>query len=142
MPFGGQGGSCDKGADAVEQAQCVLQRGRCGDVGRCPRVPIDAAPGGDTSSTTRTCGVITSVGRSAIRRRTGSGSHGDWFTNCCRACMFPSGNRAEGADAAPRSRTQARPTGSGVSLERSTGRFVFIWEKASRIVTPGGIQEE
>ncbi|GHI20477.1 hypothetical protein Shyd_18480 [Streptomyces hydrogenans] len=30
----------------------------------------------------------------AIRRRTGSGSHGDWFTNCCRACMFPSGSRS------------------------------------------------
>ncbi len=21
-------------------------------------------------------------------------SHGDWFTNCCRACMFPSGSRS------------------------------------------------
>jgi hypothetical protein len=50
--------------------------------------------GNNTSSTTHTSGPITSDSRSAIRRRTGSGSHGDWFTNCCRACMFPSGSRS------------------------------------------------
>jgi hypothetical protein len=40
--------------------------------------------GNDTSSITHTSGMITWDSRSAIRRRTGSGSHGDWFTNCCR----------------------------------------------------------
>jgi hypothetical protein len=58
--------------------------------------PTDAVPhlGNDTSSITHTSGVITSDSRSAIRCLTGSGSHGDWFTNCCRACMFPSGSRS------------------------------------------------
>lgn len=41
-----------------------------------------------------TSGVTVSVSRSAIRRLTGSGSHGGWFTNCCRACMFPSDRRS------------------------------------------------
>jgi hypothetical protein len=58
--------------------------------------PTDALPhlGNDTSSITHTSGAIASYNRSAIRRRTGSGSHGDWFTNCCRACMVPSGSRS------------------------------------------------
>lgn len=58
--------------------------------------PAEAWPhlGNDTSSITHTCGVIVSDSLRAIRRRTGNGSHGDWFTNCCRACMFPSGSRS------------------------------------------------
>lgn len=31
--------------------------------------------------------------RSQIRRRTGTGSHVDWFTNCCTFRSLPSGNR-------------------------------------------------
>jgi hypothetical protein len=62
----------------------------------CRATPTDAVPhlGNDTSSTTHTSGLIASHNRPAIRRRTGSGSDGDWFTNCCRACMFPSGSRS------------------------------------------------
>lgn len=58
--------------------------------------PADALPhlGNGTSSMTHTSGLTTLDIRSAIRRLTGSGSHGDWFTNCCRACMFPSGRRS------------------------------------------------
>ena len=52
-----------------------------------------AALGNDTSSITHTSGLTTAVSRSAIRCPTGSGSHGDWFTNCCGARMFPSGRR-------------------------------------------------
>ncbi len=61
----------------------------------CRATPTDARPhlGNDTSSSTHTSGVTASVSRSAIRFLTGSGFHGDWFTNCCRACMFPSGRR-------------------------------------------------
>ncbi|GHI25928.1 hypothetical protein Shyd_94000 [Streptomyces hydrogenans] len=62
----------------------------------CRATPTEAVPhlGNDTSSITHTSGRIARLSRSAIRRRTGSGSHGDWFTNCCRACMFPSGSRS------------------------------------------------
>jgi hypothetical protein len=58
--------------------------------------PAEAVPhlGKDTSSTTHTSGRTASHSLWAIRRRTGVHSHGDWFTNCCRACMFPSGSRS------------------------------------------------
>ncbi|CAM5705111.1 hypothetical protein SALBM135S_07643 [Streptomyces alboniger] len=58
--------------------------------------PTDARPhlGNDTSSTTHTSGRITRQSLSAIRRRTGVQSHGDWLTNCCRACISPSGSRS------------------------------------------------
>ncbi|GGS94055.1 hypothetical protein GCM10010206_65920 [Streptomyces cinerochromogenes] len=46
----------------------------------CRATPTDAGPhlGNDTSSTTHTSGLIASHSLRAIRRRTGSGSHGDW----------------------------------------------------------------
>lgn len=58
--------------------------------------PTDALPhlGNDTSSITHTSGLTTPDSRLAIRCLTGSGSNGDWFTKCCRACMFPSGRRS------------------------------------------------
>jgi hypothetical protein len=48
------------------------------------QAPTDALPhlGNDTSSITHTSGLITADSRSATRCLTGSGSHGDWFTNC------------------------------------------------------------
>lgn len=58
--------------------------------------PTEAVPhlGNDTSSTTHTSARTASHGFWAICRRTGVHCHGDWFTNCCRACMFPSGSRS------------------------------------------------
>lgn len=58
--------------------------------------PTDALPhlANDTSSITHTSGRMASHNHSAIRRLTGNGSHGDRFTNCRRACMFPSGRRS------------------------------------------------
>ena len=35
---------------------------------------------------THAWGWIAAVMRSASRRRTGTGSQGDWLTNCCKAC--------------------------------------------------------
>jgi hypothetical protein len=45
-----------------------------------------ASLGNDTSSTAQASGPINGTIRWAIRRRTSTGSHGDWFTNCCRFC--------------------------------------------------------
>ncbi|GGM26029.1 hypothetical protein GCM10010129_83100 [Streptomyces fumigatiscleroticus] len=61
----------------------------------CRATPTEARPhlGNDTSSMTHTSGSTTCTSRSAIRRRTGVHGHGDWFTHCGRACMFPSGSR-------------------------------------------------
>ena len=42
---------------------------------------------------THTSRLIVWTSRSAIRRRTGVHRQGDWLTNCCKACMFPSGSR-------------------------------------------------
>lgn len=50
--------------------------------------------GNDTSSTAQASGPINGTIRSAIRRRTGTGSQVDWFTNCCRFCSLPSGSRS------------------------------------------------
>jgi hypothetical protein len=57
--------------------------------------PTDILPslGNDTSSTAQASGPACGTIRSAIRRRTGTGSHVDWFTNCCRFCSLPSGSR-------------------------------------------------
>lgn len=49
------------------------------------------ALGNDTSSITHTSGVTTPDSRWAPHCLTHRGSHSDWFTNCCRACIFPSG---------------------------------------------------
>ncbi len=49
--------------------------------------------GTDTSSITQAVGRMSGSIRSAIRRCTGTGSHVDWFTNCCRFCSLPSGSR-------------------------------------------------
>ncbi len=57
---------------------------------------IDIFPslGKDTSSTAQAAGPISGSIRSAIRRRTGSGSQADWFTNYCRFCSLPSSSRS------------------------------------------------
>jgi len=50
--------------------------------------------GNDTSSTAQASGPTCGTIRSAIRRRTNTGSQVDWFTNCCRFCSLPSGSRS------------------------------------------------
>ncbi|EMF56991.1 hypothetical protein SBD_1528 [Streptomyces bottropensis ATCC 25435] len=61
---------------------------------RATATDIFPSLGNDTSSTAQASRPITGTIRSAIRRRTGTGPHVDWFTNCCRFCSFPSGSRA------------------------------------------------
>ncbi len=58
--------------------------------------PTDICPslGNETSSITHTTGSTTGTVFSATARSTAAWSHGDWFTNCCRACMSPSGSRS------------------------------------------------
>jgi hypothetical protein len=62
----------------------------------CRATATDIRPsfGNDTSSITNASGPIRGTSRWAIRRRTGTGSQVDWFTNCCRFCSLPSGSRA------------------------------------------------
>jgi len=54
----------------------------------CGATPTDQRPnlGKPVSSITHACGPIAAVIRWASRRRTGTGSHGLWLTNCCKAC--------------------------------------------------------
>ncbi len=61
----------------------------------CRATATDILPslGTDTSSITQAVGVMSGSIRSQIRRCTGTGSHVDWFTNCCRFCSLPSGSR-------------------------------------------------
>lgn len=56
----------------------------------CGATPADIRPslGTDTSSITQAVGPINGSMRSTIRRCTGTGSHVDWFTNCCRFCSL------------------------------------------------------
>jgi hypothetical protein len=58
----------------------------------CGATPTDQRPnlGKPVSSMTHACGPMAAVIRSARRRRTGVGSHGDWLTNCCSACSSAS----------------------------------------------------
>ena len=49
--------------------------------------------GDDTSSTAQASAATWGTIRCEIRRRTGTGSHVDWSTNCCRFCSLPSGSR-------------------------------------------------
>jgi hypothetical protein len=44
--------------------------------------------GNDTPSTAQASGPTGGTSRSAIRRRTDTGSQVDWFTNCCRFCSL------------------------------------------------------
>jgi hypothetical protein len=58
--------------------------------------PTDLFPnlGKPVSSITHASGQISASMRNASARRTGSGRHGDWLTNCCRHCSSPSSRRA------------------------------------------------
>ncbi|CAL9324179.1 hypothetical protein SUDANB66_06503 (plasmid) [Streptomyces sp. SudanB66_2053] len=60
----------------------------------CGATATDILPslGNDASSIAQAVGVISSSIRSASRRCTGTGSHVDWFMNCCRFCSLPSGS--------------------------------------------------
>lgn len=61
----------------------------------CRETATDWSPdfGNEVSSITHASGVMAEVIFRAIFRSTGTWSHGDWLTNCCRACMLPSGSR-------------------------------------------------
>ncbi len=61
---------------------------------RVTATDIRPSLGKDTSSTPKASGLISGIIRSAIRRCTGSGSHGEWLTHCCRFCWLPSGSRS------------------------------------------------
>jgi hypothetical protein len=54
----------------------------------CGATPTDQRPnlGKAVSSITHATGPMAAVTRWASRRRTGTGSQGDWLTNCCSAC--------------------------------------------------------
>ena len=79
------------GQEAVSETACTLTA--TWQLACLPKAPqywcataTDIFPslGNDTSSTAHASGPILGTIRCAIRRRTGTGSQVDWFTNCCR----------------------------------------------------------
>ena len=58
--------------------------------------PTDIFPnfGNPVSSITHASGDSSRLIRRASARRTSTGSHGDWLTNCCKHCSSPSASRA------------------------------------------------